>query len=940
MNGTDRMLIERWMARRDAHAFAEIVSRHSAMVYGTCLRILKNPSEAEDVAQDCFLKLATTNSTINSSLVGWLHKLATRRSLDHIRAAKRRQRREERFAGSTASAVEPTWDDIQDYVDQAVAELPDKLRAPIIAHFLEGQTYDTIAARLDIPRTTVASRLHRGVGEVRKSLQNKGITIGAVALAALITANTAYATPATLTAALGKLALAGTGGSGIAAAAASKLAVTGGVSVMTKKIVGAAAAIALAVLLGYVLIQRLGTEDAIEQTSTAPPTDTRPTVSPDVTETTLVGLAETGQESPEIVGATDVAEQPDEKEQEAPLLASISGHVTDQDSNPIKNARIWLAYEGGEGRALTDADGAYEIVGIKPVPRANVWCRAEGHEFLFSSVRLKAGAQRNNVDFVLERAAFFVAGKVVAENGRPIPGATVRVPYFAYDEEGLEETATTGMTTGHVIGNAEPFLFATTDAKGYFTVGIPDEGLCDLMVSKEGYGESFFPGIPTGTEDARLVLRSAGGIAGKVTWPDGKPVEGARIEIIGLVLPGGLEPSDVIIQEMPTERTVVFTDAEGRYLAEPLGEDWLYALSVTEIAGKEKETEPIPFVIRDGNTISYGGRPALAERSGIAVQAGRITRGVDLVIESAAEAAKVYGRVTDPHGNPVFPMTVYAYVWDPDGDLEEPPWQFGASSRTEPDGTYELRLGLAQTYSVRIVCRYMTEGGSSWEHSEEGALAAVIDLGPGDEKKVNLTVEAPLIVPVRYVDMRGNPVEGIAAAIRQAGRFGGCGGALISDAEGRVTFHGIPADLTYEALAWLAIQGELITVGVSEPFTGRSGQTVPEVRVVCHGLGGIEGVITGVDGAPLGDAEVRAWVTLWDERGAAGLRISTDENGAFYRTGALPAGVHQRVAVSFRDRESGQTYSQTIETLEIVENSVTDLGVIRLKPESPEEKTE
>jgi DNA-directed RNA polymerase specialized sigma24 family protein len=70
MNSSDRTLIEKWTTRRDADAFAEIVSRYSGMVYATCLRILRNGSEAEEVAQECFLKLATGGTVIRSSLGG------------------------------------------------------------------------------------------------------------------------------------------------------------------------------------------------------------------------------------------------------------------------------------------------------------------------------------------------------------------------------------------------------------------------------------------------------------------------------------------------------------------------------------------------------------------------------------------------------------------------------------------------------------------------------------------------------------------------------------------------------------------------------------------------------------------------------------------------------------------------------------------------------
>ena len=57
MSRSDSVLIERWSQFQDAEAFAELVRRHASMVHGTCLRILGNGADAEEVAQDCFLEL-------------------------------------------------------------------------------------------------------------------------------------------------------------------------------------------------------------------------------------------------------------------------------------------------------------------------------------------------------------------------------------------------------------------------------------------------------------------------------------------------------------------------------------------------------------------------------------------------------------------------------------------------------------------------------------------------------------------------------------------------------------------------------------------------------------------------------------------------------------------------------------------------------------------
>jgi len=82
---SDLTLLDKWNSSRDARSFREIALRHSSMVYGTCRRILASASDAEEVTQDCFLKLAENSKRVEQSLPGWLHQLAVRLSLNRLR---------------------------------------------------------------------------------------------------------------------------------------------------------------------------------------------------------------------------------------------------------------------------------------------------------------------------------------------------------------------------------------------------------------------------------------------------------------------------------------------------------------------------------------------------------------------------------------------------------------------------------------------------------------------------------------------------------------------------------------------------------------------------------------------------------------------------------------------------------------------------------------
>ena len=84
--------------------------------------IALSASDAEDVAQECFLKLSAIERR-GDSLAALLHTMATRLSLNAIRGNARRRSREAAFAAVSAKAVEPDWDDIQPLIDEAIGWL-------------------------------------------------------------------------------------------------------------------------------------------------------------------------------------------------------------------------------------------------------------------------------------------------------------------------------------------------------------------------------------------------------------------------------------------------------------------------------------------------------------------------------------------------------------------------------------------------------------------------------------------------------------------------------------------------------------------------------------------------------------------------------------------------------------------------------------------------
>ena len=120
MDNSDNHLLSDWRSASDATAFAELVSRHSPMVYGTCVRILGNACDAEEITQECFVELLKSNIPSHASLGGWLHAVATTRALNRLRSDGRRKSREARYAEGIPLTTEPTWDDVRAFVDEAI----------------------------------------------------------------------------------------------------------------------------------------------------------------------------------------------------------------------------------------------------------------------------------------------------------------------------------------------------------------------------------------------------------------------------------------------------------------------------------------------------------------------------------------------------------------------------------------------------------------------------------------------------------------------------------------------------------------------------------------------------------------------------------------------------------------------------------------------------
>jgi len=207
-------LLQQYARTQDAFAFRKLVEQHQDMVFAACHRVLGNRADAEDAAQNCFLKLAQAAGRLKAPIGGWLYTVAVHGAIDMLRGENARHARERAVAlsASQTRTSEAPWSDVRGEVDAAIMALPERLRTPIVLYFLEARTQADVAAELGITAPSVSRRLTRGVAALRRRLKRAGIMTSIVALPTMLASGTAEAAPATLVANLGKVALLGTGG--------------------------------------------------------------------------------------------------------------------------------------------------------------------------------------------------------------------------------------------------------------------------------------------------------------------------------------------------------------------------------------------------------------------------------------------------------------------------------------------------------------------------------------------------------------------------------------------------------------------------------------------------------------------------------------------------------------------------------------------------------
>ena len=175
------------IARGETAAFERLYERHASVVLATCLRILRDRAEAEDVLEEVFWEIWSRRSRYDatrSAPFAYLLTLARSRALDRLRFRKRRagvwleSQHADRAAPATSSGggADPFEDTsaAQQRValERALGELPSPHRRAVEMNFFEGLSHGEISERLGDPLGTVKTRIRQGLLTLRKVLRS------------------------------------------------------------------------------------------------------------------------------------------------------------------------------------------------------------------------------------------------------------------------------------------------------------------------------------------------------------------------------------------------------------------------------------------------------------------------------------------------------------------------------------------------------------------------------------------------------------------------------------------------------------------------------------------------------------------------------------------------------------------------------------------------
>jgi RNA polymerase sigma-70 factor (ECF subfamily) len=177
VEGNEDNVLVTQVLRGDSQAFRRLVERHQSRVFYLGLRFLRNPEEAEDFAQDVFVRAYERLRSFSGKVPfsAWLYRVAFNLAVNqyHLRRRKLKQVPIEgaRIAGPGDPEGQVLEGELTQVLQEKLAELPRIYQLVLKMRFYEGFPYRGMARALRVPVNTAKSYVHRAKGILRMKLQ-------------------------------------------------------------------------------------------------------------------------------------------------------------------------------------------------------------------------------------------------------------------------------------------------------------------------------------------------------------------------------------------------------------------------------------------------------------------------------------------------------------------------------------------------------------------------------------------------------------------------------------------------------------------------------------------------------------------------------------------------------------------------------------------------
>lgn len=173
--------LARKAAEGDAAAFEELYHRHFRRVYSLCLRMLGNPTEAEDMTQEVFTHLYNKIGSFRgeSAFTTWLHRLTVNQVLMYFRRRKSRPEQITEEGETPAQIVQGTENPMKMPIidrialENAISQLPPGYRTVFILHDVEGHEHEEVGRIMGISEGTSKSQLHKARLKLRSLIRQQ-----------------------------------------------------------------------------------------------------------------------------------------------------------------------------------------------------------------------------------------------------------------------------------------------------------------------------------------------------------------------------------------------------------------------------------------------------------------------------------------------------------------------------------------------------------------------------------------------------------------------------------------------------------------------------------------------------------------------------------------------------------------------------------------------